>query len=868
MSTVSEIRSKVSDLIKQNDCSEALLELLSGEGSLIGQEDYLWDYKLNIGISEVKKGSVQYKYKLSGVVRHIAAFHNTFGGYLIYGIEDETGIVKGCEDIFPFDDIKSRLKSDLRIDIDITVKNLNFNDHRIVLLHIPKRQEGGLPKAFERDSKSIDGKKYVYQQGDIYHRDGKGSVPATGDALTRLVAGKMSVAGIASNHSVAKLTQYNLPPRNYRKEEFVGRHQYLDHLWKWLLDPFIPIQLITGIGGLGKTTLARYFVEDVSTHSPGGYQAIIWYSAKISQYDPDTESYIETPIDDPNFFASPDELYMKLLLNLGTPEEQIPSDATTRELLNLLNQSLNEFPAIIVIDDMDSLSSSDQAQIFQDINTVLNRCSVQSEQPSRCLFTARELIGAAPNQVIKLQGFNDSEFHVLVEKLFKKFDLTDVPKKSSTLFKKFLRASGGSPLFAAAIARITHNGHALDVAINLFSGKDGNDARSFAFKRELKRLSPSQLRCLYGLIKISPCSRLELSQALELTEIELLDDLKNLRNFHLVERDDLQSSSGREYSLEPYIKLLADQVAAQLADPNRIEKRCREIRQGTKSKEEDVAKIIGEVLALWRAERHDEALGFILKTRRLKPEAAFTPDLKCILGRAYLRVEPCNWKEAERHLREAYNENCKRPELYQLWIEALEIGEDWNSLIGVAKQAINDTSQTKYCANLSTAYHQKADSMIKANNLQGAIDLLKDGGVELNRPFKDYNIYISDKNSLIAMRNNLFRNAIQCAQGLYRTSNDKVFLWELVNLAFEHYYRSSTFIRVGVEAAEIWLKNKITFSAQPLGQDLRKLNEIITKISTMHDAMLSNNWDDAALVTQIAQTLERMIDIRDRWGDE
>ncbi len=131
---------------------------------------------------------------------------------------------------------------------------------------------------------------------------------------------------------------------------------------------------------------------------------------------------------------------------------------------------------------------------------------------------------------------------------------------------------------------------------------------------------------------------------------------------------------------------------------------------------------------MWRIDDHQGALKFLLGQRHLRKDEAFTSDLKCLLGRAYLRADIGKWKEAEKCLREAYAEGSQRPELFELWIEALEIGNDWVGVADVAKTAIKDTAQSKYYLILGNATLEQANSLAGGGNEQAAVDLLPEEG--------------------------------------------------------------------------------------------------------------------------------------------
>ncbi len=114
MTTISELRTQIYKLHKANDCSENVLKTLYDGTNFIEQEDYLWDYKVGLDLSGKKLGSKPYQAKICEIAKDIAAFHNTLGGYIIFGVEDKTGKIVGCDEVFPADDLLTRLKSDLK----------------------------------------------------------------------------------------------------------------------------------------------------------------------------------------------------------------------------------------------------------------------------------------------------------------------------------------------------------------------------------------------------------------------------------------------------------------------------------------------------------------------------------------------------------------------------------------------------------------------------------------------------------------------------------------------------------------------------------------------------------------------------------
>ncbi|MEP4462777.1 MULTISPECIES: ATP-binding protein [Alphaproteobacteria] len=864
MTTISILRSEAMKLLEMSRCDESVLELLRTEEGVFEQEDYLWDYKASLGLEELKPGSINYKSKLCELVKDIAAFHNTFGGFIILGVSDKERRCVGYAGQVPFDDIISRVETDLKRRIHITLKDISTRDGPLAIIHVPQKKPGESPKSFERDAKPSESGKLAYRAGQIYYRDWQSSQVAAGDALVSLIAEAFDVPGIRVHSKIDELTTHNLPARSFDLRNFVGRSEYLERLWMWMLDKFVPMRIVTGIGGLGKTTLVRKFCEDILTKSPGGLQALLWYSAKSVNYNAQLATFEKKRPDDPNFFSSPFDLYRKILGDLGMTEDEISEMETSSDFIPNLIEVLTMTPSLIIVDDLDSLADDDQAQIFRELGIVFTRTSGGILSSSRGILTARQLVGAMPSETVKLQGFERPEFKRFVEELYSMFDLTfNSLSKSPKLLDKFLKVSGGSPLFATSIVRLVYQGMDLDKALNQFKDKQGDEVRRFTFDRELEKLTPSQLRCLFALINLSPCSGLELSQALEVSEDQLSVDLSGLRDFHLLSRHDIGSVRGRELYIESYIQLLRDLVAEKIQDPKRIEKNCKSIRTNKKAKTEDVSKIIGQVLSLWRNEEYDGALEFILNQEAMQSSEAFTGDLHCIAGRAFLRVEPCQWSEAARRFRKAYEEDCQRPELFELWIEAHEEGCDWQGVIDIARIGISETKSTKYFARMGNAGLEQASILISSGDQQSAIDLLMRTGKELNQAFVGKKTTPFASPEIVTLRNQCFAIALRNSEILNTTRSSKIKVFDLGWRAFESFSRSNRLLRATVMAAASWAGYVKVFEGEFRGGDQRKFEETIDRLSRMLNVFEQKGWNDPELIDLTKRTLEMMISTRD-----
>ena len=85
-------RSSVSQLILQGVTDNTVVELLLTEGVAIRDEAVLWDFKRELPVLPPGKLNqaltAEYDAKFAEIVKDAAAFYNTFGGYILVGIDE------------------------------------------------------------------------------------------------------------------------------------------------------------------------------------------------------------------------------------------------------------------------------------------------------------------------------------------------------------------------------------------------------------------------------------------------------------------------------------------------------------------------------------------------------------------------------------------------------------------------------------------------------------------------------------------------------------------------------------------------------------------------------------------------------------
>ena len=153
--------------------------------------------------------------------------------------------------------------------------------------------------------------------------------------------------------------------------KFIGREKELSQLWIWLSDNFSPVRILSGLGGLGKTSLAYTFAERLIYQSHAGIDRVIWLGAKPESWSALMGAYVKpTRID----FSEINEALEQLLLESGCPAEQIPDVPSRDQLLQLGVEHLSTFNYLIILDNLDTLSDDDQQDLLHviKINCVLH----------------------------------------------------------------------------------------------------------------------------------------------------------------------------------------------------------------------------------------------------------------------------------------------------------------------------------------------------------------------------------------------------------------------------------------------------------------------------------------------------------------
>lgn len=175
--SITPIKKTIYSLITDGAADQRVLEALRHNAGFIPKETELWDYKRR------PSGGAEF---LAKSILQIVSFYNTFGGYLVFGVEEAgTNFFKavGIETtVFNTKQLRDKLIAYTGESIDVTYVDIEYSTADNVmlfgLLHIPKRPKNTSPVYFGKSGPAVDGK-LLFAKDQAYIRFQDNCIPAT-----------------------------------------------------------------------------------------------------------------------------------------------------------------------------------------------------------------------------------------------------------------------------------------------------------------------------------------------------------------------------------------------------------------------------------------------------------------------------------------------------------------------------------------------------------------------------------------------------------------------------------------------------------------------------------------------------------------
>jgi len=604
-------------------------------------------------------------YEYSKLVRDLVALHNSYGGFLVFGVAETEkdrafsvcGVPAGSIDISK---IREQLKNHCGVDVRASISNISFGESSLEVVWVQKRNPAIPPLKFISNGPDAPNKGPSIKKGEIvFRRISNNAVAQRAEDYEFLYSERLAPTLSTQSFDATRLepTDNNLPDRAVVCSNFVGRSENIAELWAWLGDDFSRVRLIAGEGGLGKTSLAYQFSEDVAKNRIKPYAKVVWLTAKAKQFIAAKNEYISQSRVD---FIDANSLFKAIGLSLGLLEVDF-DQLSSQELMRLALESCNIIPCFLVIDDVDSLSNADQLRVLE--------FGMRAPAGTKILLTTRVNFSYSPDNVLKLNGLQPGEYKSYVIGLRARYTLSQI---SDGKIEQLRSVSGGSPLYTDSLLRLERRGVLLDKSMVQWKDDKGLEVRKAALSREVAQLSREAKRTLFAVSTLRSCSYLELSQVVDYSEQTLGDALQELSGLFLISAPPISTES--RYTVEPNTGLLVLEIAAALdIDHTALTAAAKKPRSDaialtSQRRNSIVALAISEANAHARDGDGKAALDVIkAASRKLsKPNA----DLLLAEGRFSMKLSTPNLENASRSFSEAYKLGQRKPLLFSLWFES------------------------------------------------------------------------------------------------------------------------------------------------------------------------------------------------------
>jgi hypothetical protein len=630
---------------------EGVISLLyDEEGYFYVDEGPLHDYKQTYPFSS----SDSY---FGGIVRLICAFHNSFGGIILFGIHDKERTAGRNKVRVDSEIINRKLRESLSSSVEVSTFDIETPSGQVQILSIPPRPAMVPPVYPIKNFGDV-------KSGTVYLRRGAEVLGATGADIPFLYGERSAVFSDIDTSDTS--VPASLPPSPATIQEFVGRFYAIERLATWVQKSRDPRLFLWGQGGSGKSTIAYEFASiaaDSGRRLKNRYgmylDRVLYISGKSIFLNPHTGKIESVNSSD---FESADDVFRSILnLSAWDTPEKIKS-YSHEACLNALEELFEIETQFIVIDDIDTLTTSNKDAGMEELFSILSR----AKSGTKVLYTQRGFPSFAANAAVEVPSLNDGEMSHFVKLCCEKFKVVE---PNSDEYSRIAGDSEGRPLAIETIIGMRRISPDYQEAFRRWKENSG-EPRRYLFSREYQQLGKDdRARHVLAVLAImdGPQSFEVLRDILQFSPEQLADALSESRDMFLRVGKGA-SGSGDSYAIGAATRLFITETSSQLDRYASIEARVKHFRTKSKTTPAAFIPLINRAARNLSAGNVSEAIKLLDKDE-LPPAFREHPEVKALLGQAYSKLSPPNVMEARKCFEAAYTLGHRYYGMYIAWLD-------------------------------------------------------------------------------------------------------------------------------------------------------------------------------------------------------
>lgn len=670
-----QARAAISRLSEVGSVGKEVVDAIFDGEEFAPYEGYLFDYK------EIWPSS---KIELKKTVRHIAAFHNVFGGYIFFGVQEakaESSFVPVLStDPDPdLKQLKDVLREHLSTPIEVAMRThvlpTNAGDRYVCALHIPKRAQDLEPVTVVRGALD-DKSRPILEEGAAYLRDGDNSIPADKSKHWRTIYGARKNPYLREYSVAPTPLGDNLPDRSLIYRKFFGRDAELAELWRWFSDDFSKVRVLAGEGGLGKTSIAYEFASDVSRTAPLNFDSVVWLTAKQRQFRGLTDTYDELGLDT---FDSIESMLRQIGESIGLTAAEV-SDASESQLLRLVKRAASTITALVVIDDLDSLELDGQKRAIE-------ICQQFSGSHTRFLFTTRNNVTASTASSIEIRGFDKEELALFANSWCERLKINAL---TTSELQGLHSVTGGSPLFVESVLRLLKAGMPVDEALKQWKGHLGVEVRNAALRREVMQLHLEARKMLVVVATLGSCSFAEVKTLLGFSDQTVIDAANGLQSLFLIDSPPIAKTP--RYAVSSTTRLLVQSLGNAIIPEygdlvkSVREKKYRHVDNNKTAPLRSVAAAINQAMAQMAENHFEDAVKTVNEVNERL--GGSNSDLLSVRARALAKLSGTPVSTVRKAFEVAYDAGQRKEVFFDCWFNAEIASSSFDRAIEVIDRAL------------------------------------------------------------------------------------------------------------------------------------------------------------------------------------